>query len=352
VIHFLLHERHFYTVGLYLERRAPELAPRVRLVSYAELARARSLPRGAWIFSDLDRLTGAELAFAARVHRALSGAGRAVRTLNDPASTLRRADLLRALHDAGINRFRAFPASQTEADCRFPVFVREANDHHGSLTPLLHSRRELRSAVRGLRVRGYRRAELLVVEFLDTRSPDGMYRKYAAFRVGEAVLARGLTVSPRWVVKQGDGAADAAWVEEERRYVLENPHADRLSEVFSLAGVEYGRVDYGLVDGSVQVWEINLNPTIGPSPRKGPRPPEHERLRPLREPARAHFYTRFADALRSLDEVEPGPDVRLPPHSWLRWHARLSAAGARTRARFAARVDRAWGALRDVGPVR
>ena len=36
-----------------------------------------------------------------------------------------------------------------------------------------------------------------------------------------------------------------------------------LRRVFAVAGVDYGRVDYGVLDGVPQVWEINLNPTIG-----------------------------------------------------------------------------------------
>ncbi|HUG02454.1 MAG TPA: hypothetical protein VML95_11355 [Longimicrobiales bacterium] len=331
MIHFLLRRRHFYTVRLYLERRAPDLAGHVRLVAWEDALRARTLPAGTWIFSDLDRLSKTERAFAALVHDALAGAGGRARTVNDPRATLRRSDLLRTLHEDGINAFRAFPAGRVDPACRFPVFVREADEHHGSLTPLLRSHRELRAALRRLRLRGYRRSELLVVEFLDCRSPDGLYRKYAAFRVGPEILARSLGASGHWVVKHGDSAADPALIEEERRYVMDNPHEDRLRELFDLAGVEYGRIDYALGDGRVQVWEINLNPTIGPSPRKGPRPPDHERLRPLREPARSHFHARFRDALLALDDATAGEDIGLPRERLLRTRARLEALGLRAR---------------------
>ena len=346
MIHFLLRRRHFYTVRLYLERRAPELERHVRVVAWEDVLRARALPAGSWIFSDLDRLSRAELTFAGRVHDALAAAGRRARTVNDPRTTLRRIDLLRALHERGSSGFRAFPPGRVDPDCRFPVFVREADEHHGSLTPLLRTREELRASLRRLRLRGYRPSELLVVEFLDCRSPDGLYRKYAAFRVGPEILARSLSASAHWVVKHGDSAADPALIEEERRYVTENPHEDSLREVFDLAGVGYGRIDYAVLDGRVQVWEINLNPTIGPSPRQGPRPPEHERLRPLREPARRHFHARFAAALLALDDAEAGADIALPRAPLLRSLARLHALSAGARRRVGSGVDVLWGRIR------
>jgi hypothetical protein len=45
--------------------------------------------------------------------------------------------------------------------------------------------------------------------------------------------------------------------------VEDNPHEAWLRRVCELGGVEYGRVDYGMLDGRLQLWEINTNPTIG-----------------------------------------------------------------------------------------
>jgi hypothetical protein len=51
-------------------------------------------------------------------------------------------------------------------------------------------------------------------------------------------------------------------IEEHLRYVETNPHRDQLEKVFELAGIEYGRIDYCVVDGRVQTFEINTNPTV------------------------------------------------------------------------------------------
>ena len=32
--------------------------------------------------------------------------------------------------------------------------------------------------------------------------------------------------------------------------------------MFQIAGIDYGRIDYSMLDGEPQVWEINTNPTV------------------------------------------------------------------------------------------
>ena len=43
-------------------------------------------------------------------------------------------------------------------------------------------------------------------------------------------------------------------------YVRTNPHADELRKLFGAANIEYGRIDYTIADGRIQVFEINTNP--------------------------------------------------------------------------------------------
>ena len=53
------------------------------------------------------------------------------------------------------------------------------------------------------------------------------------------------------VVKSPKRVGEAR-IAEELRYLRENPHEAELREIFSLARVEYGRIDYGVVDGRIQ----------------------------------------------------------------------------------------------------
>lgn len=87
-------------------------------------------------------------------------------------------------------------------------------------------------------------------------------------------------------------------------YVLGNPHEAAPRRIFALAGVDYGRIDYGVRGETLQVWEINTNPTLGPS-----RGPVHTRLTQIEvmlQPARTVHHNALRQAVRALDhETDP-----------------------------------------------
>ena len=89
--------------------------------------------------------------------------------------------------------------------------------------------------------------------------------------------------STRWFTKSSGNLPDEAGVREEADYVQANPHDEWLRRVFDVAGIDYGRVDYGILDGVPQVWEINLNPTLGTGTCRGRRAALSPALRELRE---------------------------------------------------------------------
>ena len=45
-----------------------------------------------------------------------------------------------------------------------------------------------------------------------------------------------------------------------------NPHERELREIFRLARIDYGKIDYAVLGDRLQVWEINTNPTLAPTP--------------------------------------------------------------------------------------
>jgi hypothetical protein len=141
------------------------------------------------------------------------------------------------------------------------VFLRGEHDHDGRRSGLLRGRADLAAAIDALAAQGVDVDGLLVVEWCDTAGADGIYRKYSAFVVGATVLARHLMFSTDWQVKEAELRTEDL-LAEERAYVAANPHEAELRAIFSTAGVEYGRIDYAMLDGRIQVWEINTNPTI------------------------------------------------------------------------------------------
>lgn len=178
-----------------------------------------------------------------------------------------RYELLRTLDEQGVNDFGVFRLDEARGPRRFPVFLRAERDHRGPRTGLLGDAAALREAIAALEGRGESRNGKIVVEFCDTRGADGLYRKYAAWRIGDRIVPQHVFVSSRWMVKaetnwlfDGDAPDRRRLLAEERRYLDENPHEAPLRRAFALAGIEFGRADYGVVNGSLRVWEINTNP--------------------------------------------------------------------------------------------
>lgn len=287
---FLTTEAYQNTLRGYVRSYGTSLSRRVRLRSYERLATARRLWRATYVFADLERLAPPEAEQAAALWRRLADRGDC-RLLNHPTRSMRRYELLRTLYEQGVNRFDVYRAAEGRTPARFPVFVRGENDHEGSRTPLLYSPAELQRTITALVDAGASPDEVLITEFCDTRGPDGLYRKYAAFLVGDRLVPRHVFFRDDWMVKS-TARVDEALLREERAYMRDNPHADALRAIFVAARIEYGRVDYAVLDGAVQVWEINTNPlTVS--------------FRFAGGPARLGIQTRFAAdftaALEALD---------------------------------------------------
>jgi hypothetical protein len=312
MIFFVVPDDSFFSIADYLENQGRPIADRLDLVFYPELVYRRKLRLGTYVFCALDRLTEAEREITLRAWEALSATGCEIRLLNHPTKTLLRYDLLRKLYETGINRFQAYRASETRRPKRYPVFLRLENEHLGDIGGLLHNQAQIYAALARARLLGYRIRDLLIVEFCDTADRAGFYRKYSAFIVGDEVLARFSNVSRRWMVKAEGQHMDESTVMDERRFICENPHGAALREVFRRGNVDFGRVDYSMLDGKVQIWEVNLGPTIGRGPLANARSPLMEKYRPLREFGRQHFYRGFQTALEKIDStVDPRREISL-----------------------------------------
>jgi hypothetical protein len=260
MLHFLtLPDRH-KAIARYFKTWGSELRSRVRFHSYDSLAHPSDLADGTYIYADVDRLSSAEQAHAEATWDRLAERGPAVRLLNDPGKCLRRYDLLRRLQAAGRNVFNVYRLDEIGPDLRFPVFLRLAERHTGALTPLLPDMASLQAAIAKQLAKGRRPEALIAIEFVDT-SEKGLFRKFAATRIGDAVLAYRVMYERDWQVR-GPPLAEPFMIEAERRYQADNPHRAELLDVFRLANIEFGQIDYALLDGRIQVWEINTNPHL------------------------------------------------------------------------------------------
>jgi hypothetical protein len=82
---------------------------------------------------------------------------------------------------------------------------------------------------------------------------------------------------------------------EVRAYMRDNPHAGWLNRIFEEARIGYGRADYAIVGGELQLWEINLNPAFVLPPRNPGK--DHVQQRYMRD----SFYKQFFEELQRLD---------------------------------------------------
>ena len=279
MLHYVARELHRYTINNFLRAcrgKGVALPVPIRPLSYETLLALRRSPIGNYIFTDIDRLTGYEIDAVTEIAKAVSSAEPRAMVSNWPNRVLGRYALLRLLHELGLNSYGVWRLDEARPPTAFPVFIRREHDALGPETPLLHDEREYRAAVEALQNAGKGLTGRIAVQYRQAPDKAGIYRKYGAFNFRGTIVPQHLLLSRGWVVKRSSMDLSPEMAAEEERYVLDNPHADQLRRVFELAQIDFGRVDYTIVDDRIEVFEINTNPTF---PRFSGTPDGRERRR-------------------------------------------------------------------------
>jgi hypothetical protein len=258
MITFLTTAEHNYTITKYSELWGASLKQGIRSLSYELLFCMGSIPKGTYIFTDLDRLAPKNLIRAGQWYQIMQDHG--VTVLNDPRRYVGRFALLQRLYRDGRNRFSAYSLDERHL-AKFPVFLRFASGHGGPESELLHNAESLDSEI-GKAANRRSKRELIVVEYLDHKEDDDRHYKYSHFRIGKQLIFAGMVCGKSWCLK-GVEDIDDDIVERERNHSLCRDNDESLMSCFEMAGVEFGRIDYAIVDGQVQVFEINTNPDLG-----------------------------------------------------------------------------------------
>ena len=297
MIRFLVSRGHGYTHECL--HKTPQ-APATSLMTYDQLLRSRWLRRATYVFADIDRLSFWDLELAAHAYLEMQRLGLSV--LNNPAKVKTRYALLRALYRAGLNDFDVYRVDEINSSIRFPVFVRRNQLHDGPMTDLLHSGRELENAIATAVNGGTPMENLVVIEFAAEPVRPGLYRKLGAYRIGDVIVPTVSAHDTVWLTKHGQlGIAGEDLYRDELTLMQTNPFAEHLKKVFEIAGIEYGRADFGIYNRRVQVYEINTNPMIN-QPMPHPFAARRESIRLCWE--------NYLEALRALDSGGSWP-VRL-----------------------------------------
>lgn len=262
MLYFVTKARSSHTIWRFIWGAGWRRVPFLRPLSYEEIFHRQRAPIGNYVFTDFDRLSPYEIQCAEQVARKVKARDPTARIYNQPARALERVPLLQQLHASGINDFGVTRIDGGARPPRYPVFIRSEDDCKRPDTGLLQDEAAFDGAIADLHARGVPLKRRIAVEYRGEPASDGYFRKYGALRIGGRLILQHIQRNTDWYVKRGQMERDAGFQDEFLTLYDDFTHAATLEPVFALAGLDYGRADYAFVQGRMQVYEINSNPTI------------------------------------------------------------------------------------------
>jgi len=282
-------------------RKHPE-SPAHKFKTYNWLFRTAKLPAATYIFTMIDRLHVREKRLAGIIYRHINAAGEGFRALNDPAKAKNRFGLLRSLHDAGINNFDGYLASDSPKPEQFPVFVRNLSVSLPPLTDLIKNQTELESELARLQEWGEPLEDLVVIEYCAQPYKGDYFLKLSTYRIDDQFCLDLFIYNKGWYVKwAGPDIAPPNSSLAEWNMLQDNAFVADARRVFEIADIEYGRVDFSLVDGRPQFYEINFNPQFTID--------EYETKDPQRLKNAIFAANRRIDAMKTLVHASDRPSI-------------------------------------------
>lgn len=301
MIYFITPDEQIWIIHNLIDRLDEDLRSTVKAVSYHDFHHTTELVEGTVIFTGLGVLTNVQRDIAIEITEQLIQSELTFTLMNHPEKALGRFDLLNVLYDKGFNSFQAYRLSDTSPDdLHFPLFLREEHNHTGSISDIITNQASLKNALEDAAMRGFKKESLLAVEYLDTSDETGLFKKYSALKFGGQIIPRYLSLDYHWVVKENSELPTnrelytESLIQEEVRFVQENPHQEKLLEIFNVAGIDFGRIDYGLKNGTIQTWEINTLPTFGGFPGATKKNPKRKK----RDESKQIFYELLSQVIR------------------------------------------------------
>ncbi|MBV8087536.1 MAG: tetratricopeptide repeat protein [Chloroflexi bacterium] len=175
-----------------------------------------------------------------------------------------------ALLDRALLQARGASQRLAAKGLRWPLLLRSPGFHTGEHFVQVTNAAELHAAARELPGQ-----QLLAIEYLDTRSADGFFRKYRVLLIDGQLYPLHLAVSRNWKVHYF--SADMAGSAEHRaedgafladmRAVLGGPAVEALARVRDTLGLDYAGIDFALdAQGRVVIFEANATMVAPPPP--------------------------------------------------------------------------------------
>lgn len=208
--------------------------------------------------------------------------GHSGRVINRPEAVLRstrdqvakRLEGLEGLRVPKVLRLRnpkpgAASAAAARAGMHFPVIARMAGTHTGKIIGLVDDAQGLDAACAG-------RGEFILIEFVDFRSDDGLYRKYRLWSFGPGTVFKHVIISDDWNVHHKDRnrvmSHRPGLIEEEVRLFARPEGAlpaivhGVFEAIRSRIGLDFFGMDFGIdQQGQTVLFEANATMTFAMS---------------------------------------------------------------------------------------
>lgn len=139
----------------------------------------------------------------------------------------------------------------------YPVILRTDGIHRGMNMFYAEDREEARRILQ----RNIAPPLDLGLEFINTKGPDGYYRKWRSHVIGDRVIPRQVQLTKNWKVNLHAAVDSEQALEEDRKFVLEGePHAGLVALAARVLNSDIIALDYSKrEDGSYVFWEGNRN---------------------------------------------------------------------------------------------
>ncbi len=201
-------------------------------------------------------------------------ADRGIPTVNGNAglSASRKRIALNVIRDSGIRTARVMtishrtPYAEIVESVGSPFIVR--GDRHNGYTLRVSNERDY-SRVRWTQIYPH---TPIALEYIDTQSADGLFRKYRYVLVGDRGLMRHKLISPGWNVHSDEAVRCPGHDDEEiGAFAVGCPYHAELNRARLALGLDIVSFDYSVTqDRELVVWEPNPTATIW-SPHRGHR---------------------------------------------------------------------------------
>jgi hypothetical protein len=174
-----------------------------------------------------------------------------------------KSECTRRIANAGVRAPKIVPITcfrrfrETLGGLDLPLLIRE-DQGHGRPSYLVEKARDLDRVPIG------RYAHPIASEFIDVRSPDGLFRKYRYVAAGERGVTRHLMIGDHWEVRPENRVCTRTTRDEELAYLesaepnFEALHRARQALEFDVAAFDYS-YDH---EGRLVVWEANPYPDL------------------------------------------------------------------------------------------